>query len=88
MVDALRGEFPLSMLLAAIDLAASSFYYQLQHRFAPDKHAHIREMLHEISSESNNTYGYRRLWWELRHRGIVISEKVVRRLMHEGGIRP
>lgn len=87
-VDALRGEFPLSMLLAAIDLAASSFYYQLQQRFAPDKHAHIREMLHEISSESNNTYGYRRLWWELRHRGIVISEKVVRRLMHEEGIHP
>ncbi|WP_412728450.1 IS3 family transposase [Corynebacterium belfantii] len=88
MVDALHSEFPLSMLLAAIDLAASSFYYQLQQRFAPDKHAHIREMLHEISSESNNTYGYRRLWWELRYRGIVISKKVVRRFMHEEGIRP
>lgn len=36
----------------------------------------------------NFTYGYRRLWRELRHRGIVISEKVVRRLMHEEGIRP
>ncbi|WP_412728274.1 IS3 family transposase [Corynebacterium belfantii] len=40
-----------------------------------------------MSSESNNTYGYRRLWWELRHRGIVISKKVVRRFMHEEGIR-
>ena len=88
MVDALRAEFPLSMLLAAIDLAASSFYYQLRQRCAPDKHAHTREMLREISSVSNHTYGYRRLWWELRHRGIVISEKVVRRLMHEEGIRP
>lgn len=80
--------FSLSLLLAASDLAESSFYFQLHQRGAPDKYAHIRNMLHEISSELNNTYGYRRLWWELRHRGIVISEQVVRRLMYEEEIRP
>lgn len=87
-VDALRTRFPLALLLIACDLAASSFYYHLQRRHAPDKHAHIRSMLHQIHTRSHNTYGYRRMWWELRHRGIIISEKVVRRLMHEEGITP
>ncbi|WP_412728278.1 IS3 family transposase, partial [Corynebacterium belfantii] len=35
-------------------------------------------MVHRISSDSHNTYGYRRIWWQLRHLGITISEKVVR----------
>ena len=52
----------------------------------PDKHAAIRSVVHRISSDSHNTYGYRRIWWQLRHLGITISEKVVRRLMREEAI--
>lgn len=87
-VDALRPDFPLPMLLASIGLAQSSFYYHLQQRSRPDKHEHIRDILHAIDAQSDNTYGYRRMWWKLRHRGIIISEKVVRRLMREEGIVP
>lgn len=87
-VGALRDTFPLPMLLEAVGLAASSYYYQLSRRERPDRHAHLRELLHEIQASAHHTYGYRRIWWELRHRGIVVSEKVVRRLMQEEGISP
>lgn len=33
-------------------------------------------------------YGYRRVGAELRHRGIVVNSKKVRRLMHENNLRP
>lgn len=76
------------MLLAQAGLASSSFYYHRQQRNKPDKHADIRELLHVIDAEARNTYGYRRMWWALRHRGVVVSEKVVRRLMKQEGIIP
>ena len=41
-----------------------------------------------IDAAAHNSYGYRRMWWELRHRGVTVSEKVVRRLMREEGITP
>jgi len=33
-------------------------------------------------------YGYRRVGAELRHRGIVVNSKKVRRLMREHGLQP
>ena len=45
-VDALRRTWPLPLLLASIGLPASSFYYHLQRRRDPDKHAYLREELH------------------------------------------
>ncbi|WP_368524510.1 IS3 family transposase, partial [Corynebacterium sp. LK2510] len=41
-----------------------------------------------IDTAAHNTYGYRRMWWELRHRGITISENIVRRLTGEESITP
>jgi len=34
------------------------------------------------------TYGYRRVEAELRHRGMAVNSKKVRRLMREHGLRP
>jgi putative transposase len=33
-------------------------------------------------------YGYRRVDAELRHRGIVVNTKKIRRLMHEHALNP
>jgi putative transposase len=38
-------------------------------------------------SEEFEAYGYRRLGAELRHRGIVVNSKKVRRLMRENGLQ-
>lgn len=74
------------MLLALLEVKPSSFYYECQSLKRPDKYADIRIVIHEISDLSGNTYGSPRIWMSLRRRGIVVSEKVVRRLMKEEGI--
>jgi len=85
-VDALRSRLPLPMLLATIGLSSSSFYYQRKAAAAPDKYASLRKHIVATAKASHFTYGYRRIWWSLRHAGMTVSEKVVRRLMAEDRI--
>lgn len=86
MVDELRGRFPLSLLLEAVSLPASSYYYAKSAAARPDPYVAIRGTIAQIASESGNTYGSPRIWLALRNRGILISEKVVRRLMRQDHI--
>ena len=53
---------------------------------APDKLAAVRERIRIVFTQSERRYGYRRIHAVLRRDGITISEKVVRRLMREGGL--
>lgn len=85
-VDALRSHLPLAMLLASIGLSSSSFYYQRQAAAAPDKYASLRKHIAATAKASHFTYGYRRIWWSLRHAGVRVSEKVIRRLMAQDQI--
>jgi transposase InsO family protein len=48
-----------------------------------DKYATIRTTMAEIFNGNYRCYGYRRLHAMLRHEGLVLSEKVIRRLMAE-----
>lgn len=85
-VDALRTKLPLPMLLETAGISSSSFYYQLKDAAAPDKYVSLRKHIAATAKASHYTYGYRRIWWSLRHEGIRVSEKVIRRLMNEDHI--
>jgi hypothetical protein len=39
-------------------------------------------------SDEFEAYGYRRVGAELRHRGMIVNSKKIRRLMHEHDLRP
>ncbi|MDN8624226.1 MULTISPECIES: IS3 family transposase [Corynebacterium] len=80
--DALRTQLPLAMLLDVAGLAPSSFYYQLQASRRPDKYAGLRRTV----AEHALTYEYRRLKYSLARDGVVVSEKVIRRITKEDGI--
>src|SRR5699024_6011060 len=80
-VDALRHNLPQPVLLANVNLSSSSLYYQRKAMTAPDKYASLRKHIAAAAKASQFTYGYRRIWWSLRHAGVTVSEKVVRRLM-------
>ena len=82
-IDALRARYPLKDLLVLFSMAKSSYFYQEVAINAPDKHGELREKLREIFAESKERYGYRRLHAVLRTNGYTISEKIVRRIMHE-----
>ncbi|WP_299295254.1 IS3 family transposase [uncultured Mobiluncus sp.] len=85
-VDALRGNYPLVMLLDVVGVSSSSFYYQLHAMARRDKYCQLRKDIAAIAGESFHTYGYRRIWHVLRARGIRVSEKVVRKIISEDKI--
>lgn len=86
LVDALTDNYQLRVLLTALDLPRSSYYY---HRLAfqrPDKYAEVRQKIAIIFDSNYRCYGYRRIEQCLRRDGTPLSEKVVRRLMSEEGL--
>lgn len=83
LVQTLRPQFPLGMLLKQVGLKASSYYHCVGVLLRPQSHALLRVKIRDIAKDSMHTYGSPRVWMSLRREGIRVSEKVVRRLMKE-----
>ncbi len=81
-INALRDRHQLKNLLKVLNMAKSSYCYQVT-AMKSDKYAKIRTVIAKISLDSSNTYGYRRVHSELQTSNMVLSEKVVRRIMKE-----
>lgn len=81
--DALKEKHPLPALLMNLGLARSSYFYHRATLRTGDKHAGVRATLTKLFYANYRCYGYRRLHAMLRHEGVRLSEKVVRRLMSE-----
>lgn len=86
MIGALREKHRLKDLLQSFSLSKSSYFYQRAALAVPDKLADVRERVRRVFTQAERRYGYRRIHAALRRDGVVISEKVVRRLMREEGL--
>lgn len=82
-IDALREKYCLKELLQLFNISKSSYFYQHHANQKDDKYKGTRTMIREIFMDSGNTYGYRRIHAAIKKNNIVISEKVIRRLMKE-----
>jgi putative transposase len=65
-------------------VARSSFYVA---SIGKPADAMIMAEIHDITDEFEG-YGYRRVDAELRHRGLIVNAKKVRRLMKENDLNP
>ena len=74
-------DFSLDILLKAIKLARSTYYYHLKQLDKPDKDQKLKAEIQAIFTEHKGNYGYRRIHLELRNRGYVVNHKRVQRLM-------
>ena len=74
-------EFSLDILLKAIKLARSTYYYHLKQLEKPDKDQELKAEIQSIFIEHKENYGYRRIHLELRNRGYLVNQKRVQRLM-------
>ena len=74
-------EFSLDILLKAIKLSRSTYYYHLKQLDKPDKDQELRAEIQSIFIEHKGNYGYRRIHLELRNRGYLVNQKRVQRLM-------
>lgn len=89
LVHALSTRYDLKELCQRLELKRSSYYYQAA-QAKPDRDplADIKEEIQAIYLDSQRSYGYRRIWLALRTKGIVISEKVIRRIQKDLGLQP
>lgn len=85
LIGALRPRYMLKDLLNALQMPRSSYQYALIAKARPDKYAEIRAAIADIFIASRRCYGYRRIWLALKNGGTTVSEKVVSRIMREGG---
>ena len=74
-------EFSLDILLKAIKLARSTYYYHLKQLDKADKDQELKAEIQSIFIEHKGNYGYRRIHLELRNRGYLVNQKRVQRLM-------
>ena len=74
-------KFSLDILLKAIKLARSTYYYHLKQLDKPDKDQELKAEIQSIFIEHKGNYGYRRVHLELRNRGYLVNHKRVQRLM-------
>lgn len=82
-IDALKTKYSLPHLLKKLRIAKSSYYYQEKVLVQPEKHFSLRIHIKELFAENKNRYGYRRIHALLKREGIIVSEKIVRRIMQE-----
>lgn len=89
LIDELRLESdrPLRELTDSLRISKSSYEYCRAKLRAKDRHAQLRIDIRRIFDGAGGTRGYRYVHNELREGGVVVSEKVVRRLMAEEGCK-
>lgn len=85
---ALSPKYGVRRMCALVDLPLSSWYYQPKGRVNPASDAQIIAALHQIAGR-HVTYGYRRLWMELKRRPTFkdVGKTRVQRLTQTAGIQ-
>ena len=86
MIQTLRQEHSLALLLDIAQLPRATFYYHLKQMQKADKYASVKEEITAIYHENEGRYGYRRITIELRSKDLPLNHKTVQRLMKELGL--
>ena len=86
-IDAMKETYPLPDLLRKMEMSRSSYYYQIKSLSRKDKYRHLRAEITRIFKDNKGRYGYRRIHAELKKLKIEVSEKIVRRIMKEEGLK-
>ncbi len=83
MIQKLRQDFPLALLLCIAQIPRATYYYHAKRQAEPDKYDRAKEEIMAIYHENKGRYGYRRITTELRHRGFLLNHKTVQRLIKQ-----
>ena len=86
MIQELRREHNLAILLEIAQLPKATFYYHRKNQDKKDKYAQAKAEITAIFHENKGRYGYRRITDALRNQGFGLNHKTVQRLMKELGL--
>lgn len=87
MIDALNSKYSVTELLQSLHLSKSSYYYHKKQLSLPVKYLKERSLIVELFRGNKGRYGYRQIYYSLKQLGITLSEKVIRRIMTEEGLK-
>ena len=85
-IDAMKNNYSLPSLLYKLQISKSSYYYQKKAISRKSKYENLKTRIKVIYEENNKRYGYRRIHASLKRENIVISEKIIRRIMSVEGL--
>lgn len=79
----------LNTLFNLLKLNRKTYYDNLKNRINKhDKYNKVKAQINHIYyDESNETYGYRRIWGALKDTGINLAKETVRKIMRDMGIK-
>ena len=77
----------MQLLLDHTGMARSSYYYHQKRSGITDKYKEVKECIASIYHKHKGRFGYRRITFELRHKGFTINHKTVLRLMKLLGLK-
>lgn len=80
-IEELRREYDLAVLLDCTSMARSSFYYHQTMLQKKDKYAEIKSLIKKLYHRHKGRFGYRRITLLLKDKGIIINHKTVLKLM-------
>lgn len=82
----MKEKYPLPLLLTRLQLAKSSYYYQIEITRCSKEDEVLSDWIKTLFQKNSGRYGYRRIHALLAREGKRISEKVVRRIMAKEGL--
>lgn len=77
---------PLRLIIAFLKISKSSYEYH-RSRLGQDKYERLRTQVRSVFREGQRRWGYRTVHARLKREGTHVSEKVVRRIMAEEGLK-
>jgi putative transposase len=89
LIDAEKVSYPVSLLCRVLRVSRSG-YYDWKGRLPSERdreNAVLTEKIREVHDRSRRTYGYPRVYAELRALGVRCSKKRVARLMRKAGLQ-
>ncbi|GAA1777499.1 IS3 family transposase [Luedemannella helvata] len=84
-IDGERAHYPVVKMCAWVAVSRAG-YYEWHNRPASatvERRTVLAQWVREVFADSDETYGYRRVWHELRRRGIECGPELVRDIMRE-----
>lgn len=87
MIQELRQEQDLKILLKVAGMPRSTFYYYTKKDKEADKYGHIKVLIKKLYDQHKGRLGYRRMMYALRELGYHFNHKTVLRLMKSMGLK-
>lgn len=76
-------KYSISAMCSVLQLPRSTYYYEAQEKRSEDK---LDEAIQEIFYNSRNTYGTRKIKFELKKINLIVSRRKIGRIMKELGL--